>query len=200
MAHQGIAGRFVMRAEGRPKCEATDAHLHGRWGRAGAAGATFVVRRVRSYVHTGLRLGRVMTCVFGMLQTAACDQEQIAMTSRLPDDEPSCTCAGVLGASRLESGSAEHKSAVFTEKTRSVPFKAGDLGYAYFRIPALVSLASGRLLLVVEGRRDSAQDYGQIDLVQTMSDDGGVTWTSPQVIAHGDGRASTGIHAHPAAL
>ncbi|WP_404815511.1 exo-alpha-sialidase [Streptomyces thermolineatus] len=67
--------------------------------------------------------------------------------------------------------------------TRSVPFSSGSHGYFTFRIPAVVQVPAsaspdGRPVLVAlaEGRRDSAADDGDIDLVSRRSFDGGCTW------------------------
>jgi sialidase-1 len=61
-------------------------------------------------------------------------------------------------------------------------FVAGTLGYASFRIPALI--ASGpHLLAFCEGRRDSAGDTGRIDVVVRHSPDSGATWAPMSVVA-----------------
>ena len=57
-------------------------------------------------------------------------------------------------------------------------FEAGKDGYHTFRIPALVKTRSGTLLAFCEGRRHSASDTGDIDLVLRRSRDGGKTWSS----------------------
>lgn len=59
----------------------------------------------------------------------------------------------------------------------SVPFRAGAEGYASFRIPAVVATRTGTLLAFCEGRRGSSADYGDIDIVQRRSTDGGRTWS-----------------------
>ncbi len=70
--------------------------------------------------------------------------------------------------------------------TVSVPFISGDfggdLGYAYFRIPAVVTATDGSVLAFSEGRLNSGADYGNIDLVMRRSTDGGKTWGSLQVV------------------
>ncbi|MHB9754099.1 sialidase family protein [Streptomyces sp. BYX5S] len=69
----------------------------------------------------------------------------------------------------------------------SVPFRAGEDGYASFRIPAAVTAHDGTLLAFCEGRRDSREDYGDIDIVLRRSTDGGRTWGPLQAaVAHGD--------------
>lgn len=65
----------------------------------------------------------------------------------------------------------------------SVPFRAGQEGYASFRIPAVVAARSGTLLAFCEGRADGAGDAGHIDIVLKRSTDGGRTWGPLQVAA-----------------
>lgn len=60
----------------------------------------------------------------------------------------------------------------------------------YYRIPAVVQLQDGRLLAIGDDRHGSDYDIGGnhgIDIVGRWSDDGGVTWTQPSMIADGDG-------------
>lgn len=61
-----------------------------------------------------------------------------------------------------------------TETT--VPFRAGQEGYASFRIPAVVVSGAGTVLAFCEGRVESAADHGHIDIVLKRSADGGRTW------------------------
>ncbi|MBO8193216.1 exo-alpha-sialidase [Streptomyces oryzae] len=84
----------------------------------------------------------------------------------------------------------------------SVPFRAGSEGYASFRIPAVVRAPDGALLAFAEGRRDSAQDSGAIDIVGKRSTDGGRSWGALSVVARysdedGDG-AAQGTAGNPA--
>ncbi|MFJ3301950.1 exo-alpha-sialidase [Streptomyces sp. NPDC086549] len=65
----------------------------------------------------------------------------------------------------------------------TVPFRAGEEGYASYRIPAVVATASGTLLAFCEGRVGSAKDHGEIDIVLKRSTDGGHTWGPLQVAA-----------------
>lgn len=60
-------------------------------------------------------------------------------------------------------------------------FDALDDGYAHFRIPAITQLDNGALLAFGEGR-PTQRDFGDIDLVGSVSLDQGVTWTDPQII------------------
>jgi sialidase-1 len=64
----------------------------------------------------------------------------------------------------------------------SVPFVAGRDGYHTYRLPVLVVPDSGTLLLLCDGRRDSASDIGSIDLVLRRSRDDGNTWGGLQVL------------------
>ena len=50
-------------------------------------------------------------------------------------------------------------------------------GYACFRIPALLALPNGSLLLFAEGRVKGCGDHGFVDIVRKSSHDGGRTWS-----------------------
>src|SRR5262245_24180070 len=62
-------------------------------------------------------------------------------------------------------------------------FRSGEGGYHTYRIPALIVSAQGTLLAFCEGRRNSAADAGDIDLLRRRSVDGGKTWASVQKLA-----------------
>ncbi len=62
-------------------------------------------------------------------------------------------------------------------------FRAGEGGYHSYRIPALITSARGTLLAFCEGRRNSASDTGDIDVLLKRSFDGGKTWSPVQKIA-----------------
>jgi len=62
-------------------------------------------------------------------------------------------------------------------------YRAGDGEYHTYRIPALVVTAKGTLLAFCEGRRNSAADSGDIDIVLRRSFDGGSTWGPMQTVA-----------------
>ncbi len=62
-------------------------------------------------------------------------------------------------------------------------FRAGEGGYRSYRIPALIVSPKGTLLAFCEGRRNSASDTGDIDVLLRRSFDGGKTWGAPQTIA-----------------
>lgn len=53
-------------------------------------------------------------------------------------------------------------------------YVSGSEGYHTFRIPALLTTSSGTLLAFAEGRKNSASDTGDIDLVLKRSFDGGL--------------------------
>jgi sialidase-1 len=55
-------------------------------------------------------------------------------------------------------------------------------GYHTFRIPAVTKAPDGTILAFAEGRRLSAADSGDIDLVLRRSHDGGRTWDPLQVV------------------
>ncbi|MEM1355524.1 MAG: sialidase family protein [Planctomycetota bacterium] len=71
---------------------------------------------------------------------------------------------------------------------RVTVFKSGEDGYHTYRIPAVVLAANGDLLAFCEGRRNSASDSGDIDLVMKRSTDQGATWGDLELICdHGEG-------------
>ena len=55
-------------------------------------------------------------------------------------------------------------------------FGAGEGGYALYRIPGVVVTAKGTVLAYCEARKNSASDWGQIDVMMRRSADGGRTW------------------------
>ncbi len=52
-------------------------------------------------------------------------------------------------------------------------FTSGTEGYSTFRIPAIVTLKSGKILAFAEGRVNGSSDTGNIDMVMRSSEDGG---------------------------
>ncbi|MGW0565121.1 sialidase family protein [Streptomyces sp. NPDC003016] len=66
-----------------------------------------------------------------------------------------------------------------------MPYRSGASGYHTFRIPAALHVPGpgGALLAFAEGRRNSAADDGDIDLVLRRSLDGGCTWQPMQLVA-----------------
>lgn len=67
--------------------------------------------------------------------------------------------------------------------TQTVVFRSGEEGYHTYRIPALILTKKGTLLAFCEGRKNSARDTGDIDLLVKRSTDRGRTWSRAQVIA-----------------
>ena len=67
-----------------------------------------------------------------------------------------------------------------------VLFKSGTLGYHTFRIPALLTSGSGRVLAFAEGRVHGPGDAGTIELVLRHSDDHGSSWSDLRVVVKED--------------
>ncbi len=63
-------------------------------------------------------------------------------------------------------------------------FASGQGGYHTYRIPALAVTTNGTVLAFCEGRRKSASDTGEIDLLLKRSTDHGTNWSEPTVIWH----------------
>ncbi|MBY9009850.1 MAG: exo-alpha-sialidase, partial [Candidatus Lokiarchaeota archaeon] len=70
------------------------------------------------------------------------------------------------------------------EITNQVLFECGQLYYHTFRIPSLISLPNNILIAFVEGRKNSQEDYGDIQLVMRKSIDGGLNWGAPVILLH----------------
>lgn len=69
------------------------------------------------------------------------------------------------------------------EQPRQQPvFVSGTEGYHTFRIPAVLVTPRGTLLAFCEGRKTSAADHGDVDLVSKRSTDGGRTWGPLQLV------------------
>jgi sialidase-1 len=66
-------------------------------------------------------------------------------------------------------------------------FQNGEGGYFSYRIPALVATRHGAVLAFCEGRRDSASDWGNIDILMRRSTDRGRTFAPPARVAEVDG-------------
>jgi sialidase-1 len=61
-------------------------------------------------------------------------------------------------------------------------FLSGKEGYHTFRIPSVIVSPKGTVLAFCEGRKNSASDTGDIDLVLKRSFDQGATWRPLQVV------------------
>lgn len=72
--------------------------------------------------------------------------------------------------------------------------KEGEDGYGHFRIPGLICLDSGKILVYYECRRDSSTlaglggDWAPSDIAVRMSTDGGRTWSEDEILADGRGK------------
>ena len=56
-------------------------------------------------------------------------------------------------------------------------FRAGQGGYACYRLPNLVNLhAPGHMLAIVQGHKFDCSDGGRMDILSRSSVDGGRTW------------------------
>jgi len=84
-----------------------------------------------------------------------------------------CAAGWLIVLLVLASGPADAATNLFT---------SGQGGYNTYRIPALCETTNGTLLAFCEGRVNSKSDTGDIDTILRRSSDGGVTWTSQQVI------------------
>ncbi|MCX6376147.1 MAG: sialidase family protein, partial [Armatimonadetes bacterium] len=69
---------------------------------------------------------------------------------------------------------------------KSDVYVSGAEGYHTFRIPVVITTSKGTLLALCEGRKNSAADDGDIDLVLKRSEDEGRTW-GPMHLIHEEG-------------
>ncbi|MFD9076486.1 sialidase family protein [Streptomyces lasiicapitis] len=95
--------------------------------------------------------------------------------------------AGLTALAGLGGPSAAASTGRLPGCSTSVPYTADTYGYDTFRIPAVVRTDRGTLLAFAEGRRASASDTGNIDVVLRRSTDGGCTWGPLAVVAAGNG-------------
>jgi sialidase-1 len=86
--------------------------------------------------------------------------------------------ASLGGASQAEAASPA-EGPYFQNKDLYI---AGTEGYHTFRIPSIISTQAGTLLAFAEGRKNSASDTGNIDLVLKRSFDQGQTWQPLQIV------------------
>ena len=63
-------------------------------------------------------------------------------------------------------------------------FHSGLNGIHAYRVPGVVKTPSGALFVYCEARRNSATDWGEIEIHSRRSVDGGETWESPRQVAH----------------
>ncbi|MGQ9652040.1 MAG: exo-alpha-sialidase [Phycisphaerae bacterium] len=103
----------------------------------------------------------------------------------------SCYCAAVgffacllaCGCAATKPPSSYRSKPIFEEQA---VFVSGEGGYHTYRIPSLIVTPKGTLLAFCEGRKNSAADYGNIDILLRRSCDNGHTWGPVQlVVDHG---------------
>jgi sialidase-1 len=70
---------------------------------------------------------------------------------------------------------------------------SGSDGYHTYRIPSLIVTTQGTLLAFCEGRKTSASDHGDVDLLMKRSVDGGHTWSSQSIVHEEGGTAKVTI-------
>lgn len=72
---------------------------------------------------------------------------------------------------------------------RRLVFAPGDYNSTNWRIPGLLQLSDGTLLITTDKRKYNETDLPEdIDIVSRYSTDGGFTWSEPVIIAEGKGR------------
>ena len=69
------------------------------------------------------------------------------------------------------------------EISKTDVFRAGEHGYALYRIPGIVVTAKGTILAYAEARKSEKGDWNTIDVVMRRSTDGGNTWSAMTKIA-----------------
>ena len=65
---------------------------------------------------------------------------------------------------------------------QSVIWTSGTNGYHTYRIPSIIVTTKGTVLSFCEGRRNSSDDTGDIDMLVKRSVDGGHTWSDQELI------------------
>ena len=69
------------------------------------------------------------------------------------------------------------------EKNDIPLFTNGQGAYACYRIPAIVNSPNGNLIAFAEGRTKDCNDFGDVDILMSNSNDGGLNWSEPVVVA-----------------
>ncbi len=90
--------------------------------------------------------------------------------------------AGLAASTLLFSLSAAEHPAVQDGTYGQPLYVSGQDGYRTYRIPALAVTTQGTLLAFCEGRKNSASDTGDIDLLVKRSTDHGRTWSPQQLV------------------
>ncbi|MDA1274128.1 MAG: sialidase family protein [Verrucomicrobia bacterium] len=81
----------------------------------------------------------------------------------------------------------ELDSKLAKEIEQTTVFSAGTDGYHTFRIPSVILARNGAVIALGEGRKRSASDTGDIDVVMKRSLDGGRTWGGLEIVWDDDG-------------
>jgi sialidase-1 len=108
----------------------------------------------------------------------------VALTQRFLINCFGVACAFVLAASLWPATAARGAEGGMISRTDV--FVGGQDGYKAYLIPALSVTDRGTVLAFCEGRKSSAQDFGDIDLLLKRSLDNGATW-SGQMVVHEEG-------------
>lgn len=74
------------------------------------------------------------------------------------------------------------EGSAIADVTKVIVFKSGNDGYHTYRIPAIMRAKNNDLVAFAEGRKNSAADHGDIDIVVKRSGDEGKTWGLLHVI------------------
>lgn len=98
-----------------------------------------------------------------------------------------CVLLCALAASGVAAEADAQRTPALKESNASLleqakVFTSGQEGYHTFRIPAVAVTPSGTVLAFAEGRKRTASDTGDIDLVLKRSADGGRTWSGLSVV------------------
>lgn len=94
--------------------------------------------------------------------------------------------APVVTVTLLIMGAGLQVSAESPTFDRTEVWVGGRDGYHTYRIPVLTIAKDGTILAFCEGRKNSASDYGKLDLLLKRSRDNGRTW-SEQMVVHEEG-------------
>lgn len=85
------------------------------------------------------------------------------------------------------------KRAAELAPTQVPVYVSGREGYHTYRIPSLLVTAKGTLLAFCEGRKNSARDHGDIDILVKRSTDHGRTWSAQSIVYEEGGDAEITI-------
>lgn len=72
------------------------------------------------------------------------------------------------------------------QENETTVFQSGQDGHKIYRIPAIIAAPNGDLLAFCEGRVHGENDFGDINIVQKRSKDGGKTWSTLQTLVDYD--------------